>query len=199
MPEILLRGEFVDLLPLTVEHASLTLHWRMGSRAALLQPGATNVEDQAQWIASRPAAEYNFLITLKDANPVGMVSLVGINLAHGHAEPARFLIGDEEAVRGIPAAVDAMKLIYELAFDTLGLRRVFGNMASDNTLMAKWQRYLGMTQEGRLRGHYVIDGRVQDALLFGMLEEEYRRIALPRMLALMKVGRTLHAQSMQPS
>lgn len=190
MPEIVLRGEFVDLLPLTVDHATLTLKWRLSSRAALLQSGATDVAAQVQWIASRPGAEYNFVIALKDGGPVGMVSLVGINKAHRHAEPARFLIGEEDAVRGIPVAVEAMKLIYELAFDTLGLRRVFGNMASENKLMAKWQRYLGMTEEGRLRGHYVIDGRVQDALLFGMLEEEYRKVAVPRMLALIALGRS---------
>jgi len=194
MPEIVERGEFVDLLPLTVGHAALTLNWRLSSRAALLQSGATDVAAQAQWIASRPSAEYNFVIALKDGRPVGMVSLVGISKAHGHAEPARFLIGEEDAVRGVPAAVEAMKLVYELAFDTLGLRRVFGNMASENKLMAKWQRYLGMTEEGRLRSHYVIDGRVQDALVFGMLEEEYRKVAVPRMLALIALGRSGEAR-----
>jgi RimJ/RimL family protein N-acetyltransferase len=194
MPEIVLQGEFVDLLPLTVGHAALTLNWRLSSRATLLQSGATDVAAQAQWIASRPSAEYNFVIALKDGRPVGMVSLVGISKVHGHAEPARFLIGEEDAVRGVPAAVEAMKLVYELAFETLGLRRVFGNMASENKLMAKWQRYLGMTEEGRLRSHYVIDGRVQDALLFGMLEEEYRKVAVPRMLALIALGRSGEAR-----
>jgi RimJ/RimL family protein N-acetyltransferase len=189
MPNITIHGEFVDLLPLEVGHAALTLAWRGSERAANLNRGATSVAQQEQWIASRPADEYNFVICLKDGRPVGMVSLLNINMTHRHGEPARFLIGDEEAVRGVPAAVEAMKLIYELAFDTLGLRRISGTVVSENKLMAKWQRYLGMTEEGRMRKHFFINGKIQDAILFGMLDDEYRARALPRMKAFVAAGR----------
>ena len=63
---------------------------------------------QAAWIAARPSSEYNFLICLKDGTPVGMVAITGIDEQHRHAEPGRFLIGEQDAVRGIPAAVEAM-------------------------------------------------------------------------------------------
>ncbi|MFM2421176.1 MAG: hypothetical protein RL385_5899 [Pseudomonadota bacterium] len=184
-----LPGEFVDLRPLTPEHAALTLSWRQSARAVHLNRGAQTVEQQAAWIASRPPSEYNFAITLKSGTPVGMVSLTGIDTLNRHAEPGRFLIGDEEAVRGIPAAVEAMKLIYALAFDGLGLLRVYGTIASDNVLMIKWQKFLGMKEEGRLRSHYFINGHFQDAVLFGMLVDEYRGTALPRMKSLIAAGR----------
>ncbi len=189
MPAITLHGEFVDLIPLTPEHAALTFAWRQGERAANLNRGAATVEQQAAWIASRPTAEYNFIIALMDGRPVGMVSVSGIDTLHRHCEPGRFLIGDEEAVRGIPAAVEAMKLVYQLVFDELGLLRVFGTIASDNLLMMKWQKFLGMKEEGRLRRHYFINGHYQDAVLFGMLEDEYRAQALPRMNSLIAAGR----------
>jgi RimJ/RimL family protein N-acetyltransferase len=190
MPALTLHGEFVDLIPLTPSHAALTFAWRQSERAANLNRGAATVEQQANWIAARPSAEYNFLICLKDSRAVGMVSICNIDDMHSHAEPGRFLIGDQEAVRGIPAAVEAMKLIYELVFDQLKLQRVFGTIASDNTLMIKWQKFLGMKEEGRLRRHYFINGHFQDAVLFGMLDEEYRSAALPRMNSLIKAGRT---------
>ena len=184
------KGEFVDLRPLTVADAALTLGWRQSLRAINLSPGAQTVEQQAAWLASRPASEYNFAIVLKDGTPVGMVSISGIDMVHRHAEPGRFLIGEEQAVRGIPAAVEAMKLVYEIVFDELKLLRVYGTIASDNVGIMKWQRFLGMKEEGRLRSHYFINGHFQDAVLFGMLADEYRTTALPRMNSLIAAGRS---------
>jgi RimJ/RimL family protein N-acetyltransferase len=183
-----LHGEHVDLHPLSTEDAALTLEWRQSARARLLNVGAQSVEEQARWISSRPASEHNYMIVLKNGRSVGMLSLVGINPTNQHAETARFLIGNEEAVKGVPAAVEAMKLLYALAFDTLGLKRLFGTVAANNMLMVKWQKYLGMKEEGRMRSHYFIDGQFQDAIVLGLLEEEYRQHALPRMTALMKMS-----------
>ena len=183
------QGEFVTLRPRAVDDAALSFVWCQSVRAVYLNAAAPSVELQARWIASRPNSEYNFVIELKDGRPVGMVSLTGIDTTHRHAEPGRFLIGDEEAVRGVPAAVEAMKLIYELAFDKLELLRVHGSIASDNTLMIKWQKFMGMTEEGRLRNHFFMNGKFQDAVLFGMLAEEYRAKAQPKMEGFIKAAR----------
>lgn len=189
MPALTVQGNFIRLRPLTVEDAGLTLGWRHGKRAIHLNSGSQSIEQQAQWIAARPDSEYNFIIELKDGRPVGMVSLTDIDAVHRHAEPGRFLIGDERAVRGIPAAVEAMKLIYELAFETLGLERVHGIIASENSLMIKWQKFLGMAEEGRQRNHLFIDGKFQDAVLFGMLADEYRTKARQKMESLIRAAR----------
>lgn len=185
-----LRGEFVTLRPLQVTDAELTFRWRTAQRARLLNAGARTVEEQAGWIAGRPDAEHNFVIQLDDGRPVGMLSLTGIDPINRHGEPGRFLIGDEAAVQGIPAAVEAMKLLYELAFDRIGLVRVCGIVAAENTLMIKWQKFMGMREEGRLRNHLFLDGRFQDAVLFGLLVGEYRTTTMPRMDALIAAARS---------
>jgi len=188
--QLLLRGEFVDLRPLTVADAAITCRWRNSTRSSLLSQSAAECDEQAKWIASRPTSEFNFVLELKDGKPVGMLSLLDIDHTHRRAEPGRFLIGDEAAVRGIPAAVEAMKLLYELAFDRLGLLRIFGTIATDNRRMIKWQKYLGMREEGRLRQHYLVNnGTFQDAIVLGLLVDEYRRVTLPRMEALIAAGR----------
>lgn len=184
------RGEFIELHPLLPEHAALTFGWRQSQRAQLLNEGAATVAQQAAWIAARPAGEHNFLIVLKQGTAVGMLSLCALDLRHRHAEAGRFLIGDEAAARGIPVAAEAMKMLYQLAFDELDLRRVHGTVASDNTLMIKWQKFMGMQEEGRLRRHYFIDGHYQDAVLMGILEDEFRRVALPRLNAMIAAGRS---------
>ena len=187
----ILEGEFVNLRPLRVSDAELTYKWRQNARAKYLNQSAANVEHQAAWIASRPASEYNFVIVLKTGHPIGMLSLIGIDTVNCHAEPGRFLIGDEFAARGVPAAVEAMKLLYELAFDTLRLVRVYGIVAANNTLMIKWQKYLGMKEEGRLRNHlHSNDGCFEDAICLGMLVDEYQRTALPRMKVLIAAARS---------
>ena len=186
---IVLRGEFVDLRPLTVADAAMTLRWRNSARARKLKQGATTLALQEQWIATRPPTDFNFVIELKSGKSVGMISLVDVDRFHRRAEAGRFLIGEEGAVRGIPAAVEAMKLLYELAFDKLDLLRVYGTMASDNVAAYRWQLYLGMKEEGRLRRHYFIADHFQDAICMGLLEEEYRQYTLPRMRILIAAGR----------
>ncbi|MBK5269086.1 MAG: hypothetical protein JJE47_16820, partial [Acidimicrobiia bacterium] len=51
---------------------------------------------------------------------------------------------------------------------------------------SRFHKYLGWTVEGRLREHLVLDGRVQDAICLGILEREYRDIALPRLNVMIK-------------
>ena len=181
-----LRGKYVTLRPLRVDDAELTLAWRQGDRTAFLNRGAETVTEQRAWIESRPDNELNFVIELGSGPPVGMISLIDIDMVHLRAEPARFLIGEPDAVRGVPAAIESMKLLYQLAFDELKLRRIHGMVASDNVLMVKWQKFLGMREEGRLRCHYLLGGHFQDAVCLGLLEDEYRTIALPRMNALIR-------------
>jgi RimJ/RimL family protein N-acetyltransferase len=185
-----ITGEFVSLRPLHVTDAARTLAWRSGFRARLLNDGATTVEAQAAWIADRPASEQNYVIELGSGVPVGMIALIAIDRQAGRAETARFLIGEEDAVRGVPAAVEAMKLLYQIAFDELGLHRVHGWIAASNRRMITWQQYLGMRVEGRLRDHLLIGGKHEDAVLLGLLEDEYRSTALPKMNALIAAART---------
>ena len=189
MSSQVLQGEFVNLRPLQVTDAELTYNWRRAQRAKFLNLGAASVELQAKWIASRPSAEHNFVIELKSSRPVGMLSLIGVDLANRHGEPGRFLIGDEDAAKGVPVAVEAIKLLYELAFDQLGLVRVCGIVAANNHLMVKWQKYMGMKEEGRLRNHLYQDGQFHDAIFLGLLVDEYRKTTLPRMNVLIAVGR----------
>ena len=147
----ILEGEFVSLRPLQVSDAELTYGWRNAARAKFLNQGAASVVQQATWIASRPPSEYNFVIELKNGLAVGMVSLTGIDTINQRGEPGRFLIGNEDAVKGVPVAIEAMKLIYEFAFDQLGLMRICGTVAADNHLMTKWQKYFGMKELNEIK------------------------------------------------
>ena len=182
-------GEFVRLRPLDVADAELTYQWRYADRAKYLNRAASSVLAQVKWIESRPASEKNFIIELNNGLPIGMISLINIDHVNHHAESSRFLIGNEDAVKGIPAAVESMKLLYELAFDQLELVRISGTVAENNKLMIKCQKYLGMKEEGRLRKHLCQDGQYFDAVCLGVLVDEYRKVTLPRMNVLIAAAR----------
>lgn len=183
------RGEFVALRPLSISDAEITHGWRHAERASYLNQSAATAEDQARWIAGRPTSEINYIIELASGAPVGMLSLVSIDLDHRRAESARFLIGDEALAKGAPVAVEAMKLLYEIAFDHLRLERIHGLIEARNHLMVKWQLYLGMKEEGRLRRHYFRDNEFVDAIVLGLLADEYRSVSLPKMNALIALAR----------
>jgi len=181
-------GRFTRLRPIESGDAEITLQWRLGNRAKLLNRGAETVDEQRSWIQSRPSSELNFVIETLKSQAVGCIALIDINFVHRRAESARFLIGDEESSRGLPIAVEAMKLLYEVAFDQLKLLRVYGVIAEENALMLKWQKYLGMKEEGRLRRHSYINGRFQDHVAVGILDSEFYEVALPRMNGLIALA-----------
>jgi RimJ/RimL family protein N-acetyltransferase len=204
---LILKGQFVTLRNLIPDDAAITQKWRTSGRAFLLNKGAQTVEEQRAWIHSRPfdpARELNFAMVLspqpslmatgaivpeelrREPRPVGMISLVDIDLVHRRAEPAHFLIGESDAVKGIPVALEAVKLLYELAFDRLGLHRLYGPMSDDNKGMLRFHLSLGMKEEGRQRDHYFLNGHWQDAILIGMLEDEYRTFTKPKIEALIR-------------
>lgn len=183
--EVVLKGDFINLRPLATDDAEITLSWRLSERARYLNAGAQTVEAQEEWISSRPSSEYNFIIELKDKTPVGMLSLVDISDIHRRAEPARFLIGNKKAVCGIPAAIEAEKLLYEFAFDRLKLLRLYATVASNNVKVITWNKFFGMKEEGRLRNHLFLDGRFMDSIFLGILEPEYRAVTIPKLNVLL--------------
>ena len=91
------------------------------------------------------------------------------------------------SVKGLPVAVEAMKLLYELAFDQMrapqgpwhGRRR---QPADDQVAEVPGHAGGGTTPSALLHR-----GRFHDAICLGMMEEEFRSVALPRMNAL--IGR----------
>ena len=82
-----------------------------------------------------------------------------------------------------------MGLLYDFAFNDLQLTRLYGTITANNTRMVKWQKYLGMKQEGVLRKHYKQENGFQDAVALGILREEYQTVFLARAKVLMAAGK----------
>lgn len=182
-------GEFVNLRRTRPDDAERTFLWRQADPATFLRKGTQSVEEQRAWLSRLPEDEINFIIETRQGVPLGTLALVAIDMQNLRAEPRRFLIGEKQLARGLPVAAEAVLLLYELAFEKLGLRRVSGTMAGNNPRMYNWHKHIGMVEEGRLRQHYFVEGKAFDAIYFGLLREEFRANTRPRLQRLVAMAR----------
>lgn len=179
-----LRGKYVYLRPIEPDDAEITQKWRTSGRAFLLNKGAQTVEEQRTWIETQPMGDLNFIQVLADGTPVGMVSLLDIDQVKGQAEPGHFLIGEPDAVRGIPVAAEATRLLYRLAFDGFGLKLLYGATSAENTRMIRWNTYLGYEVKETWENHYYLDNRWHDGVYSELTERRYREITVPKLRGL---------------
>ncbi len=178
---MILKGTITTLRSITADDAGITLGWRQGDRAKLLQRGAQTLEEQRAWIAAKlETKELNFIIEY-EAKPVGMIALHDINHIHKSVQMGRLLIGEEEWVGKAPVAFEADLLVSDYAFDVLKMHKIYGDVMEDNIGMLKTRFYLGYKQDGVLRDHYLYDGVYKNTVAVSIIEDEYRKICRPRL------------------
>lgn len=184
---MVLKGKLARLRPIALDDAEITLGWRQGDRARMLQRGAQTVEQQSAWIASKlESGELNFIIEYRD-RAVGMIALHDLSQGHRSAQLGRLLIGEEEWVGKAPVAFEAELLLCDHAFEVLKLHKIYGDVMEENHGMLKTRLYLGYKQDGILRHHYVYDGEYKNTVAFSLLEDEYRAVCRPKLSQLITI------------
>lgn len=180
-------GNIVNLRPITVDDARITLKWRLSDRAKLMQRGAKTVEEQKNWIDLQLKTEnINSIIEYKN-EPVGMIALHDINKVHNHLIIGRLLIGEVGIVGKSPVAYEAELLMCDYAFDQLKMHKIYGDVVGINTPMLKFRKYLGYNEDGVLRDHLFFDGEYINAHTFSLLDNEYRAVCRPKLVQLIQL------------
>ena len=129
-------------------------------------------QDAVDFITSSQAdadvgAGVRFAVTLRDNGQLcGGVGL-RIEAAHQHAELGYWL--------GLPYwghgyATEAARATVAYGFDTLGMHRIYASCFSHNQVSARVLEKIGMTYEGRLRGHICKWERFYDLEMYGMVK-----------------------------
>jgi RimJ/RimL family protein N-acetyltransferase len=169
----------VRLEPLGPEHLELFWRWRsqastrrfnplarMSRREALdhLEECRSNLRVLAEH------AKYRWLVRV-DGEPVGAVSLGGVNRRMGIAEVG-LAIGEEFHGRGY-GTLAARALVHK-AFAESPLRRLVAYVHARNEASARVLEKLGFRREGLLREHYLVNGKPADELVYGLLRREWR-------------------------
>lgn len=190
---VVLAGRFVRLRPLELEDTAMTLRWRLSDRAAHLQKGAGNENEQRAWIAAHinHPGEFNFIIEC-GAAPVGMVALHDINHTHHSAAMGRLLIGEPAIVGPAPVFFETEMLICDYAFEELKMHKIYGDIMETNIGMIRTQLYLGFKQDGILREHYFSRGAFRNTIALSLLEDEYRNVCRPKLVQMISLMGRLH-------
>ena len=114
------------------------------------------------------------LIYLQDTVPIGYGGLVHIAWEHRRAEVS-FLLDlkfetDEDARADL--FLRFLALMQRLAFDDLGLERLFTETYATRSRHVRTLEDAGFVREGSLRGHVQIDGVAVDSVIHGSLKSE---------------------------
>lgn len=107
----------------------------------------------------------------EDDAPIGSVGLHGVDWVSRHGEVGVIL---DPAFQGQGYGTEALRLLVDHAFDSLGLHRVESRVYAFNPRSAHLMRKLGMTMECAARDRVFRFGAWHDELFFGLLEGEWR-------------------------
>jgi [ribosomal protein S5]-alanine N-acetyltransferase len=103
---------------------------------------------------------------------IGTVNLTNINRYHNVAVLG-LMIGNSD-FWGKSASEEAMRLVLDFAFDTLGLNRVTGGCYSTNIGMIFTFKRLGFTREGVMRKSVLEGDKYIDSYLWGIISDEWK-------------------------
>jgi len=116
-------------------------------------------------------------ICLIDGGPiVGIVSLNNIDHINSKAEISA-VIAEKEA-RNITVFVESCNLLFNHAFYSLNLQRIYGGSISED-LVNLMCRILKCKKEGISRRDIFKDGRYHDAYRYSLLREEFQQLDTP--------------------
>lgn len=104
---------------------------------------------------------------------IGNIALQNINYVDRSAELA-IIIGDKGYWRK-GAGREACDLILSHGFRSLNLHRIRCGTIEENVGMRKLAEKLGFKQEGILRDAIYKNGKYQDVINYGLLEDEYQK------------------------
>lgn len=91
---------------------------------------------------------------------------------HGRAEIGYGLIDEHTKGKGLMS--EALKAVLRYGFEQMQLNRVEAFVAPENIPSLKLVDKFNFTREGQLRKHYLKDGNLEDSVVFGLLEEEWK-------------------------
>ncbi len=92
---------------------------------------------------------------------------------HYRAELGYGLFYDSYKQKGLMS--EALKAVLDYGFNEMKLHRVEALTATYNTASLAIFKKFGFTFEGTLREHYNVDGKMEDSVMYSLLNHEYKK------------------------
>jgi len=175
----ILRARDVDLVPFRLEDVDETYHGWLNDdeivkylEAQFVDRSMPALRNYVQSVLDDPNRSFYLVVHRESGRRVGTSSLA-VNLLHGTATFGN-LIGDRD-IQGIQVLV----AMFDLAFDELGVRRIYGGPYAGNVGAQFNLRRLGFVKEGVFRKHYRKapgSDEFSDLVYYGLIAEEWHAI-----------------------
>ena len=173
MPAYLCEGKFCSLREMTEDDAATVVSCRNQPEVTrwLLQWTPLTIEQHLRWFQIRRQTDALFVFDLPNGTPIGMASVCDFDRLRTRAEFSRLC--SIARARYAFAMLEGCYLVHRVAFELLGLKRLYCNAEVGNATSLRLGRWLGYTQEGLLRQHRCTPDGYQDVAEFGMLVDEF--------------------------
>ena len=173
--ENVIEGDFVTLRKVVLDDAPDIYRWRSSESGRYMRHVPDySLESQIEWIRNRTASELNYIIYIKDSETkVGMIAIYDVNSIDLVANVGRLLLSEEYLKKSTPYGLESLLLTYSFVFDRMNFRKICGDILALNTEMFNMQKFLGMTQEGYLTQHVLIDDKYQDLFIMSLFKENF--------------------------
>jgi len=123
------------------------------------------------------ANEINLAICISETHEhIGNIYLRDIDWVSRRAELHLFIGNSINRGHGYGEA--AVRSILKYAFKNLGLKRIFLFVLASNAPAISLYKKCGFLEEGKLRNHAFKNGKAEDILVMGLLEEDWQLNAL---------------------
>ncbi len=121
---------------------------------------------------ARDGSARSFLILLRDSETVvGGLTISHIRRGVSQTASLGYWLGEMHTSKGF--MTEALTAAIPFAFTELKLHRIEAACLPKNDASRRLLERLGFQEEGQARGYLKIDGRWQDHVLFGLLEEDW--------------------------
>ncbi len=142
------------------------------TESRLVRHTRENLRDFIEGLAASPRDLFLAITKKKDGRHIGNIKLGNINFYHGTAELG-IIIGDKSCW-GLGFAGEAINLIADYAFNTIGLHKLIAGNYTPNTGSTRAFEKAGFKIEGILRDHSIYQGNRIDVYLLGRLRSADR-------------------------
>ena len=134
-------------------------------------PGLITEESALQFIQNSFTGKNRHYAVVDETDEyLGTISLEDIDPENGHA---LFAISMRSRAAGTGAASAAVKDLLRIAFEEMGLERVYLNVLSDNARARRFYEKAGFRHEGCFRRHLKLRGEWRDWDWYALLREDY--------------------------
>jgi len=164
-----LRGEDAGALVEIFSHPEVLRYW--GGAALLSELAAREFIGSADGLRAQNVLHVWGIARADDDRILGTATLAQVDIRNKRAEVG-YALGRDHWGRGYMA--EALPVLIRHAFDTLELHRLEADVDPRNGPSVRILERLGFQREGFLRERWVINGEIQDSLMFGLLRPDWQ-------------------------